>query len=198
MKEIEISQFQNIKQFIEYFDHTLGSTFSPYFFDDNTLLDVVITNMKDKNIRVFEGKYLLPQSDDNKLTLSPAHLKVLDKYRSNGPSIRAVRETVLMFLNPNYTNLTLHLGNILIDSISRSAIFTGALTASKLFDFILSPLFDDIDSIYAFPYQHRNYKINSPFEEETYLKFIVTSEVKQRYRKTHDNILMAYIESSSF
>ena len=189
MRRIEVSQFNSTEELLQYFDDFASGGFGTSFFSDRVNDAFFVDQVKNQNIKIFEYDYLCPSSDmrtssDGDLILSPERKRILGQYKGSGSRINCIRENVLMFLNPHFTELEVFSGNILVDHKSKSAIFTGSFTLAKLLQYIASPLFDDTEDVYVFPYHEQN-EITAPFHIERFLKLWIAEKVKTEFLRIH-------------
>ena len=189
MKEIKASQFNSAKELEQYFNDFASGGFGSSLFFDGVNDTFFIEQVKSQNIRIFEYDYLCPISDmrtssDGDLILSTERKRILRQYKGSGSSINCIRENVLMFLNPYFTELEVFSGNILVDHKSKSAIFTGSFTLSKLLRYIASSLFDNTEDVYVFPCHEQN-EITAPFRIERFLKLWIAENAKTEFLRIH-------------
>ena len=193
MRELEIAQFESETEFVNYLDAFSGDIFHPYFFCDAHEAQFFFEQLKEKKLRIFESDYLKPFKDirtneKGDLVLSAERKKVLDQYQTKGCNVDIVRESILMFLNPLFTDLKVQERNILVDSNSKSVILTGSFTFQRLEDFILSELGQITENIYVFPNQESD-QISSPFGFEKFIKIVANQECKCDFEKRRSKLI---------
>lgn len=192
MRQIKMSEFRSTKEISEYLNEWAANSQGAIFFDeydmDQFYANLFIENYANENIQLFEYEYLLPASIYEfrcvKEDQEESKYALLHRFKGRGWNIEAVRESVLLFIQQSFSELEIHSGNVLIDARSKSAIFTGSFTVSKLFNFInSSTLFDIIEKIYVFPYHHTCDLEDAPFNRQKYLKIIIEKKVKNVLRE---------------
>lgn len=187
MREIKLSQFRSIKEMCEYLNDLAENGQGAEFFDEynkgQLYAKLFIENYMGENIQFFEYEYLLPGNNHDFRCIDEERRKnkyvLLNKFKGRGSYIEEVRDTVLLFIHQFFSALEIYAGNVLIDAQSKSAIFTGSFTVSKMFNFVNSPMFDTIEKIYIFPYLRIHNSEDTPFNRQKYFKIIIAKEVKK-------------------
>lgn len=113
---------------------------------------------------------------------------MLNQYETNGHHVDIVRESILMFLNPLFTDLQVREKNILVDNRSKSVFLTGSFTFHRLEDLILSELGQITENIYVFPNQVSN-RTSAPFGFEIFLSVVATRECRYDLSERRNKLL---------
>ena len=126
-----------------FFNDLVNVKASPGFFWGKDEVDFWAQEMKKESIRIFQYDYLRPFNDglaegEEDLELSQQRKDFLNQRGKRKIENRKIAESVLMFLNPLFTELQMVSQNTWIDLVSKSGIFIGTFTFETFRKILLS------------------------------------------------------------
>ena len=193
MKEIRLEQFDSAQDMILFFNDLVNVKASPGFFWGKDEVDFWAQEMKKENIRIFQYDYLRPFNDglaegEEDLELSQQRKDFLNQRGKRKIENRKIAESVLMFLNPLFTELQMASQNTWIDLVSKSGIFIGTFTFEKFHKILLSQWGENIGTIYVFPWRRSEF-FSAPFGMEIFLKMDIGPECREDFRRRERDML---------
>ena len=202
MKEIRLEQFDLIQDMILFFNDLAGANPSIGFFCSRDEVDFCAEEMRKKNIRVFQYDYLHPFKDrrmegEGDLKLSEERKEFLNQKGKRRSANGKIAESVLMFLNPFFTELQMVSKNIWVDLVSKSVIFIGSFTLEKFRRFVLSQWGKNIEVAYVFPWQSSEV-FSAPFGIETFLKLEISRKCCDDFRRKEQDMLVEVAKKCQF
>ena len=202
MKEIRLEQFDLIQDMILFFNDLAGANPSIGFFCSRDEVDFWAEEMRKKNIRVFQYDYLHPFKDrrmegEGDLKLSEERKEFLNQKGKRRSANGKIAESVLMLLNPFFTELQIVSKKIWVDLVRKSQNFNGSITLEKFRRFVLSQWGKNIEVAYVFPWQSSEV-FSAPFGIETFLKLEISRKCCDDLRRKEQDMLVEVAKKCQF